>query len=175
MQRIMFAVAVAAAVGACALEDARAQVESAGSGVQSAGAQDVARAALRLYEELAARLEERGHTPDELLVAGEAGDEQRVRAMLGYSDAEFEAVHTRLVAIVTAAACTPADVAYPDGWTCQAELLPCITSIGLAYIVRGASVSVPALLAYGGIHVAGCVYAFCSFDRTDPGPPVGRP
>lgn len=176
-----FLVVFSAALGACALEeppttgDLRLSLVNAnaeagvldGDAPAEAGPQ-----AISLYQEMAARLDERGYTPDELLAAGQAGDEQLVREMLGYTDAEFEAMYERLQAIGTAPA---SDANYPEGWTCQPEVIPCITSLGLAYLVRGGSISVPALLAYGGIHVIGCVYTYCSYDRTDPGPPVVRP
>ena len=123
-----------------------------------------------------AHLEQRGVTPEVLEAAALAGGEERVRELLGFTDAEYEAWYARLVEIVTTAESISAeDVGYPEGWTCLPEVIPCITSIGLAYLVAGGAISVPALLAYGGIHAAGCVYTYCSYDRTDPGPPVNRP
>ena len=131
--------------------------------------------AQRFVREFDAHLERRGVTPDELLIAAMAGDEERVREMLGFTDAEYEAWYARLAEIATTAqAIDEAGASYPEWWTCGSGLYPCISGLGLGLLARGAA-SVPVILAIGGIYAASCVYHHCSFDHTDPGPPVRKP
>jgi hypothetical protein len=170
-------VAMVAMLGACTLADERAQVDVRTQSTAGATAQGVARDAMELSEELLGRLEAHGRTPEELLAAAEAGDEQSIRDMLGYTDAEIEAMYARLVAIVTAAEGMPAaDANYPEGWMCDYPALwPCLSQIGPTFLTRYGGASIPAILVVGGIQAAACVYYHCNYDRTDPGPPVKRP
>jgi hypothetical protein len=132
--------------------------------------------AMRFVQEFAAHLDERGVTPEELEAAAMAGDEERVRELLGFTDAEYEAWYARLVAIVMMAESVPEDAAYPDGWSCNHPLLwPCLSQIGPTFLARYGGAPIPVILVVGSIQAAGCVYAHCSYDRTDPGPPVRRP
>jgi hypothetical protein len=103
MQTKLLAVAVAAALGACTLDDERAHVDSVGFEVMGAAsgeaAQDVAREAMRFHEELSARLNERGVTLEQMQAAVHTGDAERVRELFGFTPEELEAANERLQAI----------------------------------------------------------------------------
>lgn len=139
--------------------------------------------ALHFVREFSAHLERRGVTPEELVAAGEAGDEQRVRELLGFSDAEYEAWYARFVELMTTAQVQHVDSATGslEGWTCPQPFWSCLSERGFEILVasvlrgKGTPISIPVLLALGGVGAVGCAIAYCHWDRTDPGPPVRRP
>lgn len=140
----------------------------------------VAEEAWALYEELAGRLEERGVTLEELQAAVDAEDEEALREMFGYTDAEAEAMQRRLLDLVERAqvergrGTSPGGgTVEPEGWPrCDtAELGGCITFAGWA-ISKSGPLTPPTLLGLVVISGAICVSQTCSFDRSDPGPPV---
>lgn len=187
MWRILFT-AVIAAVAACALEDERAQVDSVGFEIQSAAgnapARDVAREAVLLVEEVAARLQERGYTPEELFAAGQAGDEQRVREMLGYTDAELAAIGARMTAIFTEMDTVEHDgswlepedsVADPDGLKCDwGRAVECTyamfgSGLGIYFSKAGWPITIAYVVGGAGI----CGYNNCRWERDGSGTSPG--
>ena len=128
---------------------------------------------IRLYQDLAARLDERGVTPAELQAAADANDEEAVRELFGFTDEELEAAHARLVALAEGHGDAREDPGASGGppqhqelWTCRPGLALC----SLAAAERASKFPSKIGLA---IFVAGelaCLSAFCSWDQTDPGP-----
>lgn len=141
------------------------------------------REALHLYEELAARLDERGVTPAALRAAADAGDEQAVRELFGYTDTEFDRLHARLVAITGSPESNTterggghggADLGPPR----HVEWLRCKGTWGACFLGAAAlAKNVPGKLAIA-IYAPGavaCVWQDCKWDGTGPGKWTSQP
>jgi hypothetical protein len=125
MWKILCVAAATAAFGACA-PDEPTQVESALS--ESTRGDDLARVArevVLLYEELAARMYERGVTPEQVQAAVEAGDAEGVRELFGYTREEYDAATGRLLVLATAVQAAGGGASSLDGLDCEWEILEC--------------------------------------------------
>jgi hypothetical protein len=116
--------AAVAAFSACALDE-RAQVGSVELEVTSERDPDEAlRELVELYDELTARMDERGVTPEQMQAAVDAGDSERVRALLGYTREEYATANARALALLACIMATRESAAV-DGLRCDSEILEC--------------------------------------------------
>jgi hypothetical protein len=95
-----------------------------------------------LFHELAARLEERGVTPEEMQAAVNAGDAERVRELLGMTREEYAHANARVLAVATMAAGSldafddSESGATPEGLRCDWEILECGSSFLFAAVAQ---------------------------------------
>lgn len=116
--------AAVAAFSACALDEPT-QVDSVGSEVACERDPDEAlRGLAELYDQLAARMDARGVTPEQVQAAVEAGDSERVRALLGYTREEYAAANARVRGLL-ACVMGARESAAVDGLRCDWEILEC--------------------------------------------------
>jgi hypothetical protein len=100
---------------------------SGGKNTADTGAERAARDAVELYRELAARLDERGVTIEQMQAAVDAGDAERVRKLFGYTHEEMDAVNARAQAVAFAAlnAMSTRGNAHTEGLNCERGILEC--------------------------------------------------
>ena len=135
--------------------------------------EEAEREAVRLYQELAARLDERGITPEEMQAAVDAGDEERVRELFGYTPEEYATVNARVLAIAQEAARNDDDaggVAEPDGPKCDRQTVDCgVGFVGLAVARPQVAIGIFFL---GAIY---CAWSHCHWEGSSPGTGTKRP
>lgn len=134
-------------------------------------AEEAAREARDLFRGLVARLELRGHTIADAQAAAEAGDEEWVRELFGYTDAEFEAIGRRLAALAqTFEHLPPAE--NPEGIRCDwGQGAAC--AFGLlsnSWAFRLSGVSWPLVVGHAVASVGICGWANCRWERSGSGP-----
>jgi hypothetical protein len=146
MWKMLCVTAASAVFGACAL-DGPTQVDADRSeSTRGHDRGDVAREVVLLYEELAARLYERGVTPEQMQAAVEDGDAERVRELFGYARAEYDARNARLLLLASMAQAAGGGAASLDGLECEWEILECgagflLSALGLPHLGLGILVS----------------------------------
>jgi hypothetical protein len=176
-----------ALLGACVAGDGdRVEVDSFTAAIQAgepAGAATLqqpdpdltvaAREAVRLYEELATRLESRGYTTADAMAAFEARDEARARELFGYTNGDYEAIGARWTAIAEALEWDAVwSAEEPDGISCNwGKGLECAWGLGLGSLtLRGFNVSWPVVAAAIAGSVGLCAYNNCRWERSGSGP-----
>lgn len=135
MRRVL-AVAAVAALGACALDDERAQVSVEVKAAQPMDPDHVRREVVQLYEELASRMEARGVTLEQMQAAVDSGDAERVRELFGFTPEEYEAANARALALTTRVeqAIGEVEAEAPDGWDCRGMLSCSFGVMAIAYL-----------------------------------------
>jgi hypothetical protein len=137
---------IIALFGACVADDSAAQIAvSHGTAPLQQPDPTVAEIeaeVLHLYQELAARLEERGVTPEEMQAAVDAGDAERVRELLGMTREQYDEANARALAVAAMAA-ESLDAfedfesgATPEGLRCDWEILECGSSFLFAALAQ---------------------------------------
>lgn len=172
MRTALCAAVVAAALGGCALADERAQVDSVELNLSSDRDQaEVWHELNELYEELVARLADRGYTIADAQAAAAAGDEAQARELFGYTDAQYDAITRRARELATAVRAAPPEAASSTEWGCdwgQAAL--CFANgILAAWGTRGAGASGPVIGAIIVVEAGLCGWANCYRERRDTG------
>ena len=162
---------ILALFGACVADDSAAQIPvdlgAAPLEQSDPTVAEVEAEVLRLYQELAARLEERGVTPGEIQAAVDAGDAERVRELFGMTRAEYDEANARALAVAAMAAEflhafeDSESGATPEGLRCDWEILEC----GSGFLFAAVSQPHWAL----GILAAGSVICALSDCRWDDG------
>lgn len=150
-------------LGACVADDGAAQVavdSHAATIQQDPTVSDVAAEAVALYHQLAARLDERGVTIEELQAAVDAGDEEAVQELFGFTLEEYDAENARVrqVAAELWHASDSTAIAEPEGLRCRPMM-------GCAFSVMGGAAMFPEFAA--GILVLGgmaCAWEGCEWD-----------
>ena len=132
--------------GACVADDSAAQIAVAlGTATLQQPEPTVAEVeadVLRLYQELAARMEERGVTPEEMQAAIDAGDAERVRELFGMTREEYDAANARALAVAAMAVESlhafedRESGATPEGLRCDWEILECGSNFLFAAVTQ---------------------------------------
>lgn len=154
-------ITVIALLGACVADDSSApqtEVEFHTSAIQQPdpiSVEEAGREALRLCQALAARLDERGVTLEELQAAVDVGDAQRVRQMFGYTPEEYDEANARALAVAAMVVDSmevqdPGGAAAPEGLSCEPGIMECGApfmlaawaqpQFGAAFLVFGAAI-----------------------------------
>jgi len=171
---------ILALLGACVADEGDSQIDvdfrtAALQQPAPAAAAEVGNDAIRLYQELTARLDERGVTLEEMQAAVDAGDAERVRELFGFTPEEADAALARLQAIGAKAddvledLDTGSDGAETEGLNCKGAYTCQLAAFALASRFPG----------YGGlgflvIASVGCALEWCEW-RDGSGPRTKQP
>jgi hypothetical protein len=121
---------------------------------------DVAAEAVALYQELAARLDARGVTTAELQAAIDAGDEELMRELFGFTDQELEAVHGRLLAVAVGTAAAPGDRGVSPELSCDGTWAPCF--VGAAWGASQLAATPWLAIAIYAVSAGACAWQACN-------------
>ena len=120
-------ITVVALLGACAAAEGDPQLDFATATIQQEPAvSDVAAEAVALYQELAARLDARSVTIEEMQAAVDAGDEEAVREMFGMTPEEYDEANARALAVAANVIASDETIeAHPEGLSCEWGIMEC--------------------------------------------------
>ena len=170
-----FLITILALFGACVADEGAPQIavdfHSATIQQRDQGdpsVEDVGREALRLYRELAARLDQRGVTPEEMQAAVEAGDEERVRELFGMTPEELDSANARVLELAAEVrhASDDTGIAEPEGLRCRVMMSCAFSVMSLAAVFPEFAAGI---LVVGGL---ACAWEHCEWDD---GPGTKRP
>lgn len=166
-----FTLIILALLGACVADEGDSQIDvdfhtAALQQPDPAAAAEIGNDAIRLYQELTARLDERGVTLEEMQAAVDAGDAERVRELFDYTPEEFEAANERLQVIggmanevLEALADSGSESAEPEGLSCKGAF-----TCGLAAFAIATQWPNYVGLGFLVLASAGCALEYCEWD-----------
>ena len=164
---------IVAALASCALE-AQPQavpaqdVESRALAVEQnrPSAEEIARELVSFYQELVARLDERGVAMEEMQAAVEAGDVERVRELFGFTPEEFDAANERLQVIGAMADDVLEDLADVGSDGAETEGLQCKGAFTCQLAAFAVAANFPNYAGLGFLVIAtvGCALEWCEWD-----------
>jgi hypothetical protein len=154
---------ILALFGACVADDGTVQnaVDSHTSTLQQGPtASWVGNEAKALYQELAARLDERGVTPEEMQAAVEDGDADGVRELFGMTPEELDVANARVLELAAAVRHAAGDTgtAGPEGLRCRVMMSCAFSVMSLAAVFPGFAAGI---LVVGGL---ACAWESCEWD-----------